>query len=1031
MLSGNSGNLSAASGNGIAINATAVLESTTDGVMVLDPDWRFLYLNERAKAMIAGGRDLLGQNIWQAFPRPPGGIYETACRRVMAERFPVRCEDFYAPLGIWFENSIYPCGDGIAVYFRDITANTNQARSLRDSEEQSRQQLIELESIYASAPVGLAVLGADLHYLRVNQKLADIHGYPVAAYFGKTLRDMLPTLADMLEPVARRVIESGEPVHDVEVEGETPARPGEHRCWIVQYSPQKDPAGTVIALNVVVEDVTDRKRIERQLRERVEELQAIYDAVPAAVFVAHDPQCRTMTSNRATTELLRLPPGANPSKSAGEAAPRNFRALKDGVELAPEALPVQKAAATGQDVRGYELEIAFDEGDAMHIYGHAAPLFDTSGKPRGAVGAFIDVTDVVEAREAGRRKREKLQHLVKERTADRDRLWQLSTDLMRVVRRDGVILAVNPAWTAVLGWPEEELVGKNVYDLVHPDDRATSMAVVGRLSTEADPRHFEARYRHKDGSYRWISWTAAPASGLVVGVGRDHTAEKAKADALELSAARMRSVFQTTYLYQGLLTPDGILLDANPTSLAGIQASLEDVVGKPFWDTPWFTTTAGMPEMVREAIPLVAAGQTIRQEVVVNLPTGRRAFDFAMRPVFNDKGDVIAIVPEAVELTERREAEEQLRQAQKMEAVGQLSGGIAHDFNNLLAGISGSLELLNARLAQGRIKGLQRYVAAAQDSANRAAVLTHRLLAFSRRQTLDPRPTNTNRLVAGMTELIRRSVGPHITVETVEAPEPWIALVDENQLENALLNLCINARDAMPAGGRLIIETGNQIVDGREFVWLSVSDTGAGMAPDVLARAFDPFFTTKPIGEGTGLGLSMVYGFARQSGGHARIESELAAGTTVHIYLPRHIGADDNLEPTVDAADMQRAEHGEVVLVVDDDPTVRSSIVEALEDLGYTAIEADEGTPALQVLRSDSRIDVLITDVGLPGGMSGMQLADAGRLMRRDLKILFITGYGEEGLLGLRREAAGMSVLSKPFTMKALAGRIKDITSTD
>ncbi len=290
--------------------------------------------------------------------------------------------------------------------------------------------------------------------------------------------------------------------------------------------------------------------------------------------------------------------------------------------------------------------------------------------------------------------------------------------------------------------------------------------------------------------------------------------------------------------------------------------------------------------------------------------------------------------------------EEQLRQSQKMEAVGQLTGGLAHDFNNLLAGISRSLELLQTRVAQGRIKDVDRYITAAQGAAKRAAALTHRLLAFTRRQTLDPKPTDVNRLVVGMEELIRRTVGPQVVVEIVGAGGLWATLVDQNQLENALLNLCINARDAMPDGGRLTIETGSKWLDARaarerdlppgQYVSLCVSDTGTGMTPEVIRRAFDPFFTTKPIGMGTGLGLSMIYGFVQQSGGQAHIYSEAGQGAMVCLYLPRHHGEVASEEANAELAGAPRAGQGETVLVVDDEPTVRMLVTEVLEDLGYT-----------------------------------------------------------------------------------------------
>lgn len=382
-------------------------------------------------------------------------------------------------------------------------------------------------------------------------------------------------------------------------------------------------------------------------------------------------------------------------------------------------------------------------------------------------------------------------------------------------------------------------------------------------------------------------------------------------------------------------------------------------------------------------------------------------------------------------------AEEKLRQSQKMEAVGQLTGGVAHDFNNLLAGISGALDLMGMRIAQGRLNDIDKYMLAAQSAAKRAAALTHRLLAFSRRQTLDPRPLDVNLLVEGMTELIQRTVGPSILVETVSAPDLWPASVDASQLENAILNLCINSRDAMPDGGRIIIETANQWLDAEaalandlpagEYLSLTVTDTGTGMAPGVIAKAFDPFFTTKPIGEGTGLGLSMIYGFAKQSGGQVRISSELGKGTSMCIHLPRYHGeAGASTAAPVQSAAALTGSCG-TILIVDDEPTVRLLLTDVLGDLGYTLIEAADSLTGLKLLQSDVGIDLLITDVGLPGGMNGRQMADAGREVRPGLKTLFITGYAESAALGNSSLGAGMQVLTKPFSIDILATRVLEL----
>jgi PAS domain S-box-containing protein len=414
-----------------------------------------------------------------------------------------------------------------------------------------------------------------------------------------------------------------------------------------------------------------------------------------------------------------------------------------------------------------------------------------------------------------------------------------------------------------------------------------------------------------------------------------------------------------------------------------------------------------------------------------------------------DEDVLIGFAKVTRDLTERRETQiqlersrEQLFQAQKMEAVGQLTGGLAHDFNNLLAGISGNLELLRTRLAQGRIGDLDRYANAALGAAGRAAALTRRLLAFSRHQTLDAKPTNSNQLVTGMGELIQRSVGPGIRIGKALAVDLWLALCDPNQLENAVLNLCLNARDAMPDGGGLTIETANIFIDDRsaqgwdmapgQFVSIAVTDTGVGMPPDVVSRAFDPFFTTKPIGQGTGLGLSMIYGFAKQTGGQARIYSEPGVGTTVRIYLPRHLGSqEDSKEESQGFAQAPRAEPGQTVLIVDDEPTVRMLVTEVLNDLGYAAIEAADSISGLKVLQSDVQIDLLITDVGLPGGMNGRQMADIGRQCRPTLKVLLITGYAESASTGKGKVDPGMHIMIKPFAIDLLAARIKTIINSD
>ena len=392
-----------------------------------------------------------------------------------------------------------------------------------------------------------------------------------------------------------------------------------------------------------------------------------------------------------------------------------------------------------------------------------------------------------------------------------------------------------------------------------------------------------------------------------------------------------------------------------------------------------------------------------------------------------------------LEMNERERAEETLRHAQKMEAIGQLTGGLAHDFNNMLSGVLGALELIQRRVASGRVNDLDRYVDAATTSANRAAALTHRLLAFARRQSLDPKPVDVNRLVLSMEDMLRRTMAEHITFETRLQADPWLAYTDAHQLENALLNLVINARDAMNGGGRLLIQTGCVQIDNTQpdrlepgdYVTLSVADNGCGMPAEVITKAFDPFFTTKPIGQGTGLGLSMVYGFIKQTGGHVRIDSTPGQGTVITLFLPRnHTQPEPQKEQEKRDTATQSTCPDETVLVVEDEVAVRMLVIEVLEEFGYRVLEAPDGTTALPYLEGDQRIDLLLSDIGLPG-INGRQLAEMARQHRPDLKVLFITGYAPNAEIRDEFLAPGMDMLAKPFSIDTLAAKVSELIGRD
>jgi PAS domain S-box-containing protein len=694
--------------------------------------------------------------------------------------------------------------------------------------------------------------------------------------------------------------------------------------WTYGYSPidEGDEVGGVL---VVCRDVTREHLAAQALREREAELARVQQIGRIGGL---EVDLRTGFRNRRSPEYLLI--HGLPPEAANESHEDWVQRIHPDDR---EATEKKFRDAVAANVREYTVQyriIRPSDGELRWISVRSTIERDENGKAIRLVGAHADITEQVEAERALRQSEEEHRKLadqlallnatlaerVEEKTRERDRIWNVSQDLLLVADRNGIWQTVNPAWTRTLGWSEADLLNRTSQWLEHPDDGGVTRSHVKKLSTGETTVRFESRFRHRDGSYRWLSWTGVSDADRIYAVARDVTADKAASERLKAT-------------------------------------------------------------------------------------------------------------------------EEALRQSQKMEAVGQLTGGIAHDFNNLLTGIVGSLDLMQTRLDQGRTENVSRYINAAMTSANRAAALTHRLLAFARRQPLIPKSVDANALVVSLEDLLRRTIGERIDLDIAASAGLWCTLCDPNQLESALLNLAINARDAMPDGGKLTIATANARIDDidadtpallpGDYIRIDVSDTGTGMSPEVAARAFDPFFTTKPIGQGTGLGLSMIYGFARQSNGHVLIESKLGAGTSVTLYLPRHHG-EAAMERIASAAAEQVAATGETVLVVEDEPVVRGVIIEMLHDQGYRVLEATDGPSGLRMLRLNERIDLLVTDVGLPG-MNGRQLADQARETRPGLKILFITGYAENVAIADGFLQPGMEMITKPFDLDNLSRRIREMVS--
>jgi signal transduction histidine kinase len=497
--------------------------------------------------------------------------------------------------------------------------------------------------------------------------------------------------------------------------------------------------------------------------------------------------------------------------------------------------------------------------------------------------------------------------------------------------------------------------------------------------------------------------------------------------ALQQSEKNIRTVFETSYLNQGLLTTEGKIIYVNATALAGIKSRLADVVGLDFWDTPWFTATPGMPEKVREGIARVAAGESIQIAMPLNMPTGFRIYEFSMRPALDETGKVVALVPEAAEVTARVRAEQALQQAIKIEAIGNLTGGIAHDFNNLLMAILGSLELLQKRMPAD--PGLARLVDNAMEGARRGKALTGRMLAFARKQDLKSERIDLAQLVNGMADLMERALGPTISVEIEIKPPLSAVQTDPGQLESALLNLAINARDAMHGTGSIIISAGDHHVGPGHlklapghYVCLSVSDTGDGMDEETLKRATEPFFTTKGVGKGTGLGLSMVHGIAEQSGGTLLLTSSPKAGTTAEIWLP---AADDAPEgvAVLPVRKAPQTTQALTILAVDDDPLILMNMVDMLEDLGHSVTSAPSGRQALEALQT-GKFDLMVTDHAMPH-MTGAQLIAQAQEHYPGMPVILATGYAElprDGSIAVPR-------LAKPFSQADLAETLARVTA--
>ncbi len=783
----------------------------------------------------------------------------------------------------------------------------------------------------------------------------------------------------------------------------------------------------------------DALRMEAQ---EIERLRQLFEQSPSFMAILRGPLHRFELVNPAYAQLVahRDVVGKMVRDAIPEVEGQGFFELLDRVYQTGQSFTGRAAPITLQTSPSAVPEKRFLD----FLY---QPIRDAEGVVTGIFVEGIDVTVAHDAVIALRQSEAEFRTLAE---AVPNHVW--------AAQPDGMLDWFNSRVYQYSGAEPGDLLGTGWASIVHPEDRQPTGERWAASLASGETYEAEFRLRRADGTYRWHIARAVPICPndrtitRWVGTNTDIEDQKQAAQALsdlnatlelqvaertaELCASemRLRTIFETSYQHQGLLTPDGIVLDANATLLDSIHSTLKDVVGRPFWETPWFSGTPGMGDIMQRALTAVARGEGFRKEIHLNLPEGGwRWFDLTMRPNRDESGEIISIIPEAVDVTERRRAEEALRQAQKMEAIGHLTGGVAHDFNNLLQVISGNLELLSPTVL-GNDRA-ERRVTNAQVAVNRGSKLASQLLAFGRRQALEPRVVNIGRLVAGMDAILRGAIGEAIEIETIIAAGLWNTLVDPTQIENAILNLGLNGRDAMDGSGKLTIDVCNAYLDDTyaeahgdiaagQYVMLAVSDTGIGMPPDIVARVFEPFFSTKPEGRGTGLGLSMVYGFVKQSGGHVKVYSEVGHGSTIKLYLPRAREKEDaiDVEETLPLAG-----GSETVLVVEDDEHVRGAVVDMLRDLGYRVHTAQEADAALRMLEAGLAPDLLFTDVVMPGPLKSTELAARARQILPAMGILFTSGYTDNAIVHGGRLDAGTELLAKPYTRAALARKIRHV----
>ena len=933
------------------------------------------------------------------------------------------------------------------------------------------QSLRTVTGMILLSPLPMVLMWGEKGVMIYNDPYSHIAGARHPQLLGSEVRQGWPEIAEFNDRVMRVAL-AGETLtyHEQQFTLLRDGRP--EQVWMnLDYSPVLDENGTPAGVIAVVVETSESVRAKHRLQAERSRLARLFEQAPSLMAMLDGPDHVYQMANPAYRQLVGERPlvGLPVREALPELVRQGFIELLDKVYQTGEAYASTSAV---------ELRRGLNENEEKRFVDFVfQPITDGDNNVSGIFITGYDVTERAQAEDRARF----LDSLGKATStrSDADSVLEITTAMLGAhlgvavcayadmdADQNGFNIRGNwakPGVSGIVGHHQLADFGQLAVANLHagrplvlhdtrqqlPANEAEAFLALGLAATICLPLVKEGRLTalmaiHHDQPRNWTSsemalmtevtdrsWAHIERVRAEAGI---RLAEQRFREALERevaertaalaqSQAHIRAVSETTHMYQGLIAPNGRLLYMNATALAGIGASAEDITGMLFWETPWFSGTPGLPEQLREAVERVAAGNPVALDITVILPTGVRSFDFAMRPVRNENGDVVAIVPEAVEVTARNQAEQALQQAQKMEALGNLTGGIAHDFNNLLMAIQGSLELLRKRMPDD--PALVRLVNNARSGVERGAALTSRMLSFARKQELRSEQVDLRSLIIGMTELLERSLGAMITIETSFAERLPYVETDPNQLEAALLNLALNARDAMGGKGHMCIEAGEAVLQTPEqglpagrYVRLDVRDEGEGMDEPTLKRATEPFFTTKGVGKGTGLGLSMVHGFAEQSRGKLLLSSQPGHGTIASIWLPAlNIEAEYRPRPTKTTEPVPEMPPL-TVLTVDDDHLVLMNTADMLREYDHQVLMARSAREAL-VLLKHIRVDLVITDHAMPQ-MTGCQLIAEIQRDYPSISIILASGYAELPA-GIDPQ---LTRLAKPFTQAELARAI-------